>query len=643
MLLLPAKSTQLRTGLWLVAALWTLAGTAEAQPRTDTLKEIKVRGRHRLSTDDKLQVFSPGQKIKTIDSATLQRYQQNNMATLLAQQTSVFVKSYGFNALATLSFRGASAAQSQVYWNGVPIQNAALGIADVSTLPVSFMRRVNIVYGGSAALWGSGNVGGALLLETEEPVFDTQKKTVAITGGAGSFGQYAGGLRGSIGSRRWYMSVNAQAQTAANNFEYTTQAGNPAQMPNGRLQSAAALLHAAYKISDSQRISISVWYQQYVRQIPPALFEQWSGKEQTDGSLRTLADWRKKSGSNLWYIKSSVIRDEIQYTDAAVLLGSNNAVWQYFTEAGWKKQMGNFGEALLFLPVQLSWLSGTAGENRQQQKVALAGAYRATMLHSRLNMAVNLRAEAINDQRVLLPGANAAYTIAHWLQVRANVQRSYRAPTLNELYYQPGGNEALLPEQGWSRDAGYTVKAAIGHLSLYHDLSIFDRNIRDWIVWLGGAVWTPHNIAEVHSRGVETENTLSYTAGKVRLHLGINTAYCRSTTTQSYMPNDGSVGKQIPYAPRYTGMANAGATYKNTTLNYNHTYTGYRFTTSDESAYLSPYNTGNLQVMHTMTRGRYACQLMAQCNNIWNQRYQVAAARHMPGINWLMGVRLGTQ
>lgn len=627
--------------LWLAAALCLCAGGASAQHRQDTLKEIKVRGRHWLSADDRLQVFSPGQKVKTIDSATLQRYQQNNMAALLAQQTSVFVKSYGFNALATLSFRGASAAQSQVYWNGVPIQNAALGIADVSTLPVSFMSRVNIVYGGSAALWGSGNVGGALLLETEEPVFDTQRKAIAVTGGAGSFGQYAGGLRGSIASSRWYASANVQAQTATNSFDYTIQAGATAQMPNGRLQSAAALLHSAYKINDSQRISLSVWYQQYVRQIPPALFEQWSGKEQTDGSLRTLADWRKKSGVNLWYIKSSVIRDEVRYTDEAVLLHSANTVWQYYGEAGWKRQMGKHGQALLFAPVQLSWLTGAA--QRQQQKVALAGAYQASLLHARLNMALNLRAEAINDQRVALPGLSAAYTVVEWLQVRGNVQRSYRAPTLNELYYEPGGNEALLPEQGWSRDAGYTVKGAVGRLSLYHDLSVFDRNIRDWIVWLGGAVWTPHNIAEVHSRGVETENTLSYTAGKVRLHLGVNTAYCRSTTAQSYLPLDGSVGKQIPYAPRYNGMANVGATYKKTTINYNHTYTGYRFTTSDESAYLPPYNTGNIQVMHTIARGGYTCQLMAQCNNIWSQRYQIAAARPMPGINWLVGLQMSNK
>jgi iron complex outermembrane receptor protein len=84
----------------------------------------------------------------------MQQYQMQSLANLLTQQVPVFVKSYGFNGLATLNFRGSSSAQSAVYWNGIPIQNAALGIADVSTLPVAFMQKVNIVYGGFGCLMG---------------------------------------------------------------------------------------------------------------------------------------------------------------------------------------------------------------------------------------------------------------------------------------------------------------------------------------------------------------------------------------------------------------------------------------------------------------------------------------------------------
>ena len=89
---------------------------------------------------------------------------------------------------------------------------------------------------------------------------------------------------------------------------------------------------------------------------------------------------------------------------------------------------------------------------------------------------------------------------------------------------------------------------------------------------------------------------LRYKLGNSAIHLGLNTAYVIATTQESYAPNDGSIGKQIPYAPRYNGQMNIGVTYKRLYVNYNHTYTGYRFYTIDESAWVEPYNTANVQL-----------------------------------------------
>jgi len=625
-----------------VWGLVIFTGSASAQIAKDTtLNEIKVKGKHKVSGDVRLNDFSPGQKVKTIDSATLQQYQLQNMASLLSQQVPVFVKSYGFNGLATLNFRGSSAAQSEVLWNGVPIQNAALGIADVSTLPVLFMNKVNIVYGGSAALWGSGNVGGALLIENDAPVFDTEKHSLSVSGGMGSFSQYLGGLKGSIANKRWYFSGNVFVQTALNNFYYTNAYGDKVKMANDHLQSAAALLQAAYKISDRNVLSISAWYQQYNREIPPALFETYSVKNELDGSLRLLADWNKQTGSSIWYAKSSFIRDNVQYSDDAIMLNTNNTAYQYYQEAGWRKQFYQYGQLLVFIPVQISWINlPDSNTTKQQDKIALAAAYDYKCFQNRLDVSANGRAEVINNQSIPLPGADASFAVTDWFTLRANAQRTYRAPTLNELYYDPGGNPNLLPEQGWSEDAGYTVKVKSGDFTIYQDLSAFNRDIYNWILWLGGAIWTPHNIAEVHSRGVETENYLTYQAGKWKFHLGINTSYVLATTVNSYIYNDGSIGKQIPYTPRYNGQANIGFTFKKLTFNYNHTYTGYRFITTDESEYLLPYQTGNLQLMYNTEICHHSLQLTGQCNNIWNEQYQVVAERPMPGINWQAGFKL---
>lgn len=426
------------------------------------------------------------------------------------------------------------------------------------------------------------------------------------------------------------------AQQATNNYSYTNAAGSESKMTNGALQQIAGTVHAAYRINNNNTISAAAWYQQYDRQIPPALFEAFSAKKQKDNSLRLVADWHKEKNGNTLYAKASLIHDAIAYADSAVQLSTSNSVYQYYHEAGWKRSVGAHGRLLLFAPVQIAWLPN-GGDSTIQKKIALAGAYNTRLLHNKLEAAVQARAENINGTNIFLPGGGLSYRLADKLILRANVQRTYRTPSLNELYYVPGGNPNLKPERGWSEDAGYTLHITKGKFRFQQEAGIFNRVLQDWIIWLGGAVWTPHNIATVHSRGTETDNRIYFKAGNVLLHASVNTSYIIATTQSSYMLNDGSIGKQIPYTPRYNGRLNIGGTWKRFYLNYNHSYTGYRFITTDESSWLPPYQLGNITATYTQPLRRHILRINAQYNNVWNTHYSVAGFRPMPGANWQAG------
>ena len=92
--------------------------------------------------------------------------------------------------------------------------------------------------------------------------------------------------------------------------------------------------------------------------------------------------------------------------------------------------------------------------------------------------------------------------------VKASVSRNYRFPTLNDLYFLPGGNPDLKNEHGFSYDAG--VSFDVGKKGVYKlggSASWFDSYIDNWIVWLPTAkgFWTPKNVKEVHAYGVEVK------------------------------------------------------------------------------------------------------------------------------------------
>jgi len=654
------------------------AGTVSGQD-ADTLKEVEIKSRSTKDTAiDKKSDFSSTQSSLTIDKQYKDLYGSQSLASLLSQQTAVFIKSYGVNSMATLSLRGASAAQSAVLWNGIPIMNPALGVADLSILQTGLFDNITLKYGSSAALYGSGNVGGALFLDNPYPDFDPAKH-IGLNLGLGSFGSRNIGLNTSFQNKKWSILLNGFYQKAINDIPYTDQAGNAQRLDNAMLQGGGSLLSVDYNLKDkwsyqnNERVYLKLWWQAYNREIPPAMFEAFSDKQQKDASLRAMLGYEKNTRRTTLYLKGAYSNERLHYQDSAVAQDNRNTVHQVYGEAGIRYRLNDpdkpmreswmhpdVHQILVFMPVQFSLADGNNIDRHETQlRPAIAAAYSYDGLQRKLKANVSLRQEWVNGKNApLLPGLGVSYRLLNYqhikdntqysnasLMLKANAQRTYRIPTLNELYYFPGGNPDLKPEQGWSEDIGYTFQ--FDHLmhsnrtwSLQHELNAFNRDIKDWIYWLGGAIWTPHNIAKVHSTGIETNNKLTYGAGQLKFSLGLNYAYILSTTEASYLPGDGSIGKQIPYTPRYNAQGNFGVQWKDELfLNFNQTYTGYRFVTVDESQYLTPYTTTNIQASYGFDLRQYQFRITGQLQNIFNNVYEVVNARPMPGRNFLLQLK----
>lgn len=617
------------------------APKAVGQVFYDTLPDIKVSGTKRSKSSDLRSELNIGQYADSFSEQTLERYRNLSLATLLSQQSPVFVRSYGINNLATLSFRGASAAQSMVLWKGVPLNDPALGISDVSLIQTGLFNKVSLQYGGNAAMLGSGNVGGALLLDERA---DLKKPAYySIGAGGGSFGRRDAIANAAWNLKKWHFGIKGFYQAMRNDFRYRDLNGDLAITEHAALKAFGGIANAQYSINERQNISLDLWYQDHKREIPKARFEELSTKLQRDKALRSLLQWNNQSRHGHFYAKFSLNRNDLDFSDSFYNTFNKNSSYQYYQELGWKRSFvikNTEAKHNIFInaPFQYSWIILQDGRRPLQSRPALAAAYQYLHGNKRLGAQLNLRQEWLNGiANPVLPGAGLQYLLAarqQWqFTVKGSLQRTYRIPTLNELYNFPGGNEDLRPEQGWNRELAYDLKwqNATGSVDLRHQLNYFNRKIQDWIYWLGGSIWTPHNLAKVHNRGLETNTQVNYTLNKNwQAHIGLKTAYVLSTTLESYMPNDGSIGKQIPYAPRYSGNINLGLTFKNLLVNYNHTYTGYRFITTDESLFLLPYNTGNLQLTYPLQFHKLSSHFSFQVQNLWNLQYEVVAHRPMP-------------
>ena len=101
--------------------------------QSDTLKEHLVLDNNAI---EGINTFS----VVELDSMKLAKYFGQTTEELLGKSAGLFIKQYGAGNLATLSIRGSSANQTQVLWNGIPVNPASLGLTDLTLLPIDFYQ-----------------------------------------------------------------------------------------------------------------------------------------------------------------------------------------------------------------------------------------------------------------------------------------------------------------------------------------------------------------------------------------------------------------------------------------------------------------------------------------------------------------------
>lgn len=628
--------------------------------KSDTLREVLIK-------DKKLEKTSGVQRI---DSNTLAQYQSSSLQQVLQLHSNVFVKNYGIGAFSTISIRGSSAAQTAVLWQGIPINNAMTGITDFSTVSAALFEDIKINYGGTTP----NIVGGTIELNNEKPSF---VKSQAFGFGIAyeSLQNLSMNMSLKHSNARQYFSIKVFGQHAKNIYNYYNRDAESYQkLTHAQASTSGAVFDYFLKIKSNKILSLHTWNALTDREIPAASFEKESSKKEINSGNRFLIKYDYK---NQWYNSVSslgFIHDQLKYEDSlisfkntalAISLPFTEIVNVYLTR---RQKLGVEYRALL------QKLLAPGDDHLLRNSIALR--YEVEPIYKKLFVQSFFQKEWSNVFSLpLIAGLSIRQKLFHENYLFASVASNYRSPTLNELYFVPGGNKNLKPETSRNLEAGLENNIKHGEHSLKASSILYSRDVQNWIVWYGGSILTPHNIQRVWSRGLEMDVT--YRVGirgerlgvrdeglgikgkalgvrgvetiateKATLHrhyssfkINVLYAYTLSTTKESAIANDYSIGKQIPYVPRYQLKLNLGLTKNDFEINYVYAYTGYRFVTTDESEYLLPYNTHNLFAFYTLrTKNNHALLGTFKINNILNKSYESIVGRVMPGRSFSAGI-----
>ncbi|HET6242977.1 MAG: TonB-dependent receptor [Bacteroidetes bacterium] len=589
--------------------------------------------------------FSTGGKTEDVDSFGLMINKTVSLDELLSTQSRVIVKSYGAGSLASSSIRGAGAAHTAVLWNGFNLQSPSHGIVDLSLIPVNFIDAVSLQSGSNGTLWGSGAIGGAIHLKNTPSL--AKGFALSSTSVAGSFGERQQQINFTVKtSEKYTTTARLQYRSALNDFSFvnSTLEGSPIQkQSNSELVQKGFLQENYIKLSRNQHINFRFWYQQTNRNIPPVMSQQLSLSSQLDNSIRASSEWSKKNKLASYFIRSAWFNETIEYSDQATALFSETKVISLISEAEVNlilrdRQLLNVGVNNTYNKA----FSDGYQFNPDRNRTALFASLKHWNKKQKWNVLFSARQEVSENKFFpFIPAAGVESNLWQNVKIKANFSRSYRIPTLNDLYWYPGGNPSLLPETGWNQEAGIVFNKDGDKYVGNAEFTLFNRNIKNWIIWLPQEnYWVPQNIMEVWSRGTETSAKVKYKGGNWNIEVSVLGNYTISTNERAKNANDASLGKQLIYIPLYSGTGIFAISHKKWHFNFSQAYTGYRYTTSDNSEFLPPFYLSGLFLKRIMEINKYKAELFIRANNLFNSNYQVMAWRPMPGRNYQAGLTI---
>jgi len=608
--------------LWLICVV---CSPATAQMDSVMLKTVELKANKPQKN---------GFESLKIDSIALKEYASANLADLLSGNTAIYIKNYSPGGLALPSFRGTGPQHTAIYWNGIPINSSMNSVLDFNLIPIFALDEITVGYGPASLKNGTGGIGGDVALNNKP----NTTNGLDISGGAGigSFGAHKYFGKADYGNGHWVNSTRVYYNEALNDFSFQnlTLLNAPEQTETHASFDNFGIFHQTGFESVNSLFTADLWFHRSFRLIPPAMDVADQGESQYDASLRTAANYTYKAPVYTYNITGGYVRDYLDYINHVDDINSKNYDAEYYLSAGASR---------VFKEKLKTELGISAMENN-----AMSQTYHS---HSRLTeglfmndtfnaspsvlYTVILRQDVVNSLlspftftlalvKEIIPGA---------VSFRAAAGKNYRNPSLNDLYWFPGGNPNLQTEKSWSGDMGLYLKKRVHNVVFSGNISPFCSYIDNWILWLpaNAGYFEAQNLKKVFSYGLETDASVDVKKGKFTWHNKASYSLTYAINQEAVGPNDESVGKQLIYIPQQVFNISSSFIIKSYEAGLNYSINGTRYTTSDNTSYLPPYNLFGVYAVKSFHPLGYAIVLKGRVDNLFNEAYQAVAYRPMPG------------
>lgn len=583
-----------------------------AQQQAIPLGEVLLYG------DKNLKKYSNTQQVITLTDSVIKR-SGASLTDLLNTNTSIYFKENGAGMVSSPSFRGTTAQQTAVVWNGININSQLNGQTDFNTINPLVFDAVSVRSGGGSVLYGSSAIGGTVHLNNSlafNTGFDSELRM-----NYGSFHAYGVNWSTKYSTEKISAAVTLNRTGSDNDYEYVDRNGRNL---NGQFYNNNVNANFALKLDSENTLRFYHYFfdgrRNFSLIIPTEVRTKYENVD-----TRSLVEWERKHKRFTSLAKVALLTEEYRYY--ANVYNENHSGGNVNTLIG-KLDLGYDLGSQAQVNAIFSYNSNR-GEGssipEERRNIGAASILFKQTLGTRFVYEISGRKEVTSSyESPFLYSAGASYQFSEFYSLSFNTSKNFRIPTFNDLYWENSGNADLKPETSYQAEVGnsFRIKDFTARLTGYY------MDITDMIRWLPtGSNWKPINTNKVRAYGAEFNAAYAKKFGDHYLKFSGNYAYTVS--------EDAETGYQLIYVPYHKTTFSAAYEKGGYSFFYQLVGVGEVFTRSDNA---SQYNLKGYALSNV--GGSYAFgkndtyQIGVHLRNVYNTAYQSVASREMPGRNY---------
>lgn len=637
------------------------------------LGKITVQGTRKRLSADQVEILRKDEIIQS---------RARNIPELLETVPGVFIQEMnGGSGRSQIKIRGSAPEHVLVLVDGQRINSSSNGVADLSSIPIEMVERLEVHKGGASAEFGPDALGGVLNIVTRKAELG-EKPAVEGERGWGSWKNelYHLNVSDLMVSDKFSGNFSYSLRQSISDFDFTGYEVEPDAVAysgtriNNGSETENYFTSGLYEFNGRLRLNYSGQYYRSESGLPGGAVVQneWAFSEDDRKMLSATLLYEISPDRNMKF-DLGLSRFDQHFADTVAVLSYDS---RYINDiltlrhthnfTGWRSNLVKIGAEYrrdnlknedYIRPTQA--IGRTTRDNlslflndEQHFDLSRLGAIDEAVF----DFALRFDHVATEKEATSWQDTSFDNSLGHWSPkvgmalskgtkfrylLRASYGKSIRLPSINALFWKGDarskGNPTLRPENSEHSEAGFELAGEFGPVRLSGGMTYFHSHIIDLVVWMpNSGIWQPVNNDRALITGHEDFVELEI------LDRLLSLMYQNTITSAiNKSPGHNTYNKKLVFYPHFVTMLTARLKYKPLTLSYSVRSVDRAYTNSANTKYYGAYRVDDFSAaVQFDIADVWRAGVDFKLKNVGDESYVLMTHYPMPGREWYLGVKL---